>query len=366
MSHDPESITPSAEDLTPQPGHSNRWQWRVIAVFGGLLIASLLAEGIVRVFALGPPVYAPRRFKPDSGVPFVQIPNGPLAYRPDSVFSSVYDPSGDERGYFGESGRVTYRLNRYGMRGPDWSEETLPDHFRVVCLGDSITFGEGVRIEDTYPARLERGLSALLPNRHVEVINAGVQGYGTLDEIAFYLLRCARFKPDVVTLGFFLNDATRSQETIRQNEARTRAWKPSGLSAFSRVWEILSRRRAASLLQAEYFATTRAGFASSGWEDCKEALRGMKRISREDGFRFVVVVFPILWELDGAYPFEDLHTLIADACREYGIEHIDLLDTCRGRRAESLWVHPTDQHPNEIAHRLAAERITRHLVDSKK
>lgn len=343
---------------------ADQWRFRLIALFGGLLLAAILAEASVRVFELGPPVYAPRRFEPDAGVPFARIPDGPIAYRPNAVFSSVYDPAGDLRGYLGPSGRITYRINRHGMRGPDRPVEKAAGLFRVVCLGDSITFGEGVRYDDTYPARLEATLSKSRPGRRVEVINAGVQAHGTLDEIAFYLLRCAPFKPDVVTLGFFLNDATSGEETIRRNEARTHAWEPSGFSSISRIWEIVARRRAAARLQAEYFAATRSGFSSERWEACREALRGMERISREDGFRFVVVVFPILWGLDGDYPFEDLHRMIADACRESDIEHVDLLDTFRNRRSESLWVHPTDQHPNEIAHRLAAECIARHLVES--
>jgi hypothetical protein len=36
---------------------------------------------------------------------------------------------------------------------------------------------------------------------------------------------------------------------------------------------------------------------------------------------------------------------------------VDLRETLRGRPAESLWVHPVDHHPNEIAHRLAAEAL---------
>jgi hypothetical protein len=40
-----------------------------------------------------------------------------------------------------------------------------------------------------------------------------------------------------------------------------------------------------------------------------------------------------------------------------GIARHDLLPALRGRTDESLWVHPVDRHPNEIAHRLAAESL---------
>jgi hypothetical protein len=40
-----------------------------------------------------------------------------------------------------------------------------------------------------------------------------------------------------------------------------------------------------------------------------------------------------------------------------GIAHHDLRAALSGRPAESLWVHPLDQHPNDVAHRLAAQSL---------
>lgn len=54
--------------------------------------------------------------------------------------------------------------------------------------------------------------------------------------------------------------------------------------------------------------------------------------------------------------------MIASACREADIEYIDLLEVYRGHSAESLWVHPTDHHPNEVAHALAAKRIAEYVL----
>jgi len=110
-------------------------------------------------------------------------------------------------------------------------------------------------------------------------------------------------------------------------------------------------------LEEEFFATTRRSFQSPRWDECQELLKNMTALSRERRFRFVVAIFPIFTGLESAYPFEDLHALVRAACRDAGCECIDLLEVYRGRASASLWVHPTDQHPNEIAHRLAAERL---------
>ncbi|HVP13463.1 MAG TPA: SGNH/GDSL hydrolase family protein [Phycisphaerae bacterium] len=346
----------------PPPPPGRRPSKRLALLITSLVLAIVGAEAAVRLLRLGPPVYAPHRFEPGGGIPFTRIENGPIVYQPNTVFCSVYDPAGDTRGYLGPDGRIKYEINQYGMRGPALPVEKTPGAYRIICLGDSITFGEGVRYADTYPARMADLLGAAMPGRRVEVINAGVQAYGTKDEAAFFLLRCLRFQPDVVTLGFFLNDATAYAETIRQNEAMTRDLDLSLPARISRIWEIIERRGRTAALQEEYFEAIRRGFQSSEWADCREVLKGLQQVGREDRFRLIVVLFPVLWELDGSYPFQDIHARIAEACRAAGCEFIDLLPAYRGRCAEDLWVHPTDQHPNEVAHGLAAKAIVDYLT----
>lgn len=329
---------------------------------GSVIAALVLAEAVVRLFALGPPAYAPRRFEPRGGVPFAPLADKVLVYRPNTTFASVYDTRGDLRGYLGPDGRIEYAINRFGLRGPDIPSRKESGTFCVLCLGDSFTFGEGVRYEDTYAGRLQRLLSEAGKYPRVEVINAGVQGHGTHEAVAFYALQGYQFEPDVVLLGFMLNDATDFAETIRQNEALTKEPPLSRLGRASRLWEIFERRAPAQQLEEEFFATTRRSFQSPRWDECQELLGNMTALSHQRGFRFVVVVFPIFTGLESQYPFEDLHELVRAACRDAGCECLDLLEVYRGRPSASLWVHPTDQHPNEIAHRLAAERIAAWLT----
>lgn len=336
---------------------------RRLALAAACLVAFFsIADVALRVIPLGPRGYDPPRFEP-SGVPFTRLPDGPLIYQPGARFFSRYDLAGDDRGYFRPDGRIEYEINSLGLRGPLPPVEKGEGVYRVVCLGDSFTFGEGVKEPDTWPRQLERLLAARMPVRRVEVINAGVQAYDTKDAAALYLLKLAAYRPDAVILGFCLNDATDSAETIRQNEATKKGFEVSPLARVSRIAEIIDRRRAAERMQREFFDTTRRGFDSPKWQQCREVLAGMAQVSKEDKFRFSVVVFPILWSLDDQYPFVDLHARITGACRAAGCECVDLLPAYRAdatshrRSADIYWVHPTDQHPNEIACRVAAERI---------
>ena len=187
----------SSEESRPQvsqtPGSAGRWWWRGVAAAGGVAVVLILAEIVVRIFGLGPQPLAPRRFEPHGAIPFMTIPNGPIAYRPNTTFESVYDPAGDSRGYLGPTGRVAYHINSYGLRGPALPVRKQPGSYRIVCLGDSLTFGEGVKYPDTYPAQLRARFAAAMPDRSVEVLNAGVQTHATGDEAALFLLRCSRF-----------------------------------------------------------------------------------------------------------------------------------------------------------------------------
>ena len=360
------SDAPNHEDVPSGPPARHGLRRRLLVAVAGMLLVAVLSETAVRLLRCGPPVYEPRRFEPRGGVPFTTLPGGILAYQPNTVFCSVYDPAGDSRGYLGPTGRIEYRINRLGLRGPDPPPAKPPNTLRVICLGDSFTFGEGVREEDTWPARLQAALIDSGRHGGVEVINAGVQGHGTKESVALYVAHLRSLRPDVVLLGFVLNDAVPFAETIRLNEAATRRPTLSWAARVSRLWEIIERGQIAAEQERQFADSLRRSFDSEAWRDARELLGGMKQLGDEDGFRFVVLVFPVLIELNPDYPFADLHARVAEACHAAGVEYLDLFEVFRGQRGPELWVHPTDQHPNEVAHRLAAKAVAERLLADRR
>ena len=96
-------------------------------------------------------------------------------------------------------------INSYGFRGPEIREEK-PGDPRIMCLGDSLTFGYGVAGPKTYPRQLEMLLNETWPEGDPEVINAGVQRYYTYQEIDQLKRYGVGLNPDVVILGMFAND----------------------------------------------------------------------------------------------------------------------------------------------------------------
>jgi|GEM_PF-3052807 len=113
-------------------------------------------------------------------------------------------------------------INDLGFRGQLPDPELDGDGgLRVVCLGDSFTFGWGVEDADTYPVQLEAALEELLaalvagdtahsgPRRSpvgAEVLNVGLPGYNTWQEHRLYEKLVRPMAPDVVVLGWYLND----------------------------------------------------------------------------------------------------------------------------------------------------------------
>ena len=97
----------------------------------------------------------------------------------------------------------TLNVNSLGFRGKErrLSDERAPGRLRVYCLGSSTTFGWGATTDGaTYPAQLEEYLKMMLPKLNVEVINAGVPGNSSNDELKILEADLVALKPDIVVI----------------------------------------------------------------------------------------------------------------------------------------------------------------------
>lgn len=104
-------------------------------------------------------------------------------------------------------------VNDLGYRGPSFPLDKPKGTFRIVCVGNSITFGEAASCDSTtYPAVLgqrirERGE---IPEP-VEVINAGVLGYTSHQSLLELKTRLIALRPDLVIFCTGWNDMTFSK-----------------------------------------------------------------------------------------------------------------------------------------------------------
>ncbi len=98
--------------------------------------------------------------------------------------------------------------NSHGYRVPEYTLAHPPDTFRIVIVGDSFTWGDGVRMEETYHRRLqERFDRARVPDApQVEVIGLGVNAATAVDNIIRLFVYGQRLDPDLVLVQFTDND----------------------------------------------------------------------------------------------------------------------------------------------------------------
>lgn len=166
------------------------------------LIAGLVALGLSLALALGE---ASLRFwswighaaTPTQGTEVAGLLEPvplPLGWRPRLNFSEDrQEPSGEP---------FVLRTNSHGMRGQELAPTPAPGSRRVLFLGDSYTMALGYPDDKTFVGQVARILEGQ-GGPHTEVINAGVAGYGTYQELAYYQLHARRLKPHLVVLCVF-------------------------------------------------------------------------------------------------------------------------------------------------------------------
>ncbi|MDA0990748.1 MAG: SGNH/GDSL hydrolase family protein [Verrucomicrobia bacterium] len=306
--------------------------------------------------------------------PFVDQGVAMGEYVPGAIFKVQYDTN--PRGYFDSDNAVLMTVNAAGFRGQAQAVESrkAPGTYRILGLGDSFTFGVGVKDSDTFLMGLQQRLNAAPPiGQTFEVLNAGVQGYNTRDEVLYLEQRWlpAGIEPDLVLIVFYLNDAYSDNTFLNMGQTLgVYLNQPEGLAKVSRIWDLAQHKfRARKVTQQtedyyhNHFFTNAATFLgapgdfSIDWNDSRAALARARELATENDFQLGVIIFPELHRLDDHYPFEQIHALVGATCRQLGIPVMDLLDTYRGHDPRRLWAHPSDHHPNEKAHAMAAEAI---------
>jgi hypothetical protein len=96
--------------------------------------------------------------------------------------------------------------NTLGFREREVAIPKPPGTFRIMVLGDSLTWGVGLPVERSYTALLEERLKGVLQGREIEVLNFGISGGPTLQERDILVAAAPNVDPDLVVVGFCIND----------------------------------------------------------------------------------------------------------------------------------------------------------------
>lgn len=272
---------------------------------------------------------------------------------------------------------IPVRTNSFGLRDREYSVEKTPGIYRIGIFGDSFVYGQGVLREEIFPELLERRFGP-----RTEVINFGICGMNTFQEMMFYENFGQQFDPDMVLLvwlpfdhalqGYRFDDFAHFVETGTIERGEAQSEKPEqagGLTAFymNHVKSLYSVRVIGRRLKQ---LVSRAGininrieenairnFDSEGYRLEFAAIKHMHAQVTRRGAEFYLVIFPGLQALDSDYYQEILYSKIEAFAAENGIETINLFPSFRGRRAFDLHVSLVDAHPNAAGHLIASDAL---------
>jgi lysophospholipase L1-like esterase len=261
--------------------------------------------------------------------------------------------------------------NAHGLRGQrEIAYARTPGVRRVVVLGDSMTFGFGVGDDDPFPARLEARLE------RCEVLNLGVNGYGTDQQLLHWLAEGRRYAPDVAVLVFYVDDFHRNANLFRElpkprfeleedrlvlrgvpvpSEREMLRTGADGNVSGVRVLRAASfaLRRFVDDEPAEAFAAKAALM--------ERILAEFARTARAAGARALLVTLP---SRDGDEPGEArILAAVEGAAERVGLPVLALDPVLRGaERAGGAPVFlPHDGHFSPRGHDVVAERLAEHL-----
>ncbi len=321
----------------------------------GLVVALLIAEMTIRVL--------PRRWVPELG-PVRQA---------EFYLGGMAQKSSNPRLYYELTpGKPELDINASGYRGPEYPLAKPKGTKRIVGIGDSTLFGLGVSEKEAYLRQLE-ALCNENGEGKVEVLNLGVPGYNTDQELETLHAHGLAYDPDLVILGYDHNDP-------RPILGKIRGRMPDDYGKNGLHSELIRYiRRKLYLVPHIGFRRHADGYLAGGrdWDRHFDTLAELAGMLRERGIPVIAVVYDgwILRENKAeSRHWRLLHEPFQPFWKAHGFHVVDCYDLFQDYMRQndlpdiqSLWVSTgeKDAHPNPKGHRLIAEAILETIEKSQ-
>lgn len=255
--------------------------------------------------------------------------------------------------------------NEHGYRSPEFDRTKPNGKVRILCLGDSRTLGEGLKIQDTYPSQLN-----ILAGPDIEVINTGTDGWSAFQGRALLEHEALAYDPDIVVACFGINDTDR-------------AWGVSDSVRAARANRTYVSAQALLYRSMTYYAAARAYLKAQAWLFGKTAVETaygtgpprlapdayvreiseMSRICDARGIRLIYIILPVNkhypWRTEDGkiQPFTPYNQL---AAMNRGLSVLDLRRSRLSTNPESHFID--DMHLSRRGTRYVAERLASSLA----
>lgn len=289
---------------------------------------------------------------------------------------------------------VPVSTNSYGFRHSQIDPQKAADEIRILVLGDSITIAEYLPYDLTYVAQIRNVLSAKIKEQNVSVINAGVMDIGIREYVDILEESGLKVQPDLVILGFYLNDARPSWGFSSEN--RHRGWlrrhsllaetiwhqvklqqwiKETGADRFSWIpaidtLEWMTDKEAFNELVSLARYDWGAGWVNDDWQIVEAELKRVRGLSDQFGFPVLVTIFPVTFQVTSDVADDQPQQHMSELARKYNFHFLDLLPSLQKYQKENPdtqlfydQCHPTAES-SEIIGEAIAEKIYRERLFS--
>ena len=291
-------------------------------------------------------------------------------------------------------------INSSGTRDDEIGPKQ-PHERRIVVLGDSLVMSIQVPLEVTFPRRLEERLNrdAEAGPYHYRVINAGVQGYGPVQEWLFFENVARAFQSDVVLVALFVgNDALEAADSASSLDARRTTAADARRNVYASIRRVVRRSMVLQIVRLRVMALAdRLGRTPTleralttylpsappdvvrGLEVTRDSVSRIAALAAKDGAKTGVVLLPARFQLDDedfgnleAAAEQSGQTLVRDAATErfkaalegLPVPLMDALPALRAAPPRSGIFFKDTIHLTPRGHQVLAEALERFLLDS--
>lgn len=267
-----------------------------------------------------------------------------------------------------KSGHIS--INSDDFRGPEYPIKKPENTFRIIMLGDSETFSFMLEDEYTLPFQLQDVLNRNSTRLHYEVLNFGVEGYNTFQELEQLKTKGLKYNPDLIILNYCLNDPEPGEYYFD----KTFLMRHSALVRYFsyRIKKTTIKRERKKLnLRTEvdhYYYLHQPKYFSR----VKNVVSEIADTAKLRGSKLVLVIFPTsstdVKDFKENYPYGKLHKLVK-GIQNKNIIFIDLIEEFNrlgmGPREVSINYDYNESHKNPKALKASAEFIYNTLKADK-
>jgi hypothetical protein len=283
----------------------------------------------------------------------------------------IYNDSSDIKYYLkpNSSAENYYYINSFGFRDNQYTKEKPQNTSRIIFLGDSVVFGSHSKINQTFVKILEKRLNTYYGQK-IEVWNAGLAGYNTVQEEILLKERILQFNPDIVLLGFIMNDFGSFPVQIEKKDNSTFIVKYENLDGFPLVTEKVPEISLFLVRESYFFRflnirlsnILKKSYKSNRLATLNSIIRMHTLLKKEDR-QFIVIIFPTVKNYSH---YEDLetHQWLAEKLNESEIRYYDLYNDIKGYNYLNFKTDKEDiYHYNEYGNKVIAGLLFNYFLN---